>query len=97
VRTDAAAVLESGELEVIGLLPRASNSTFLARAHGPDGALPVVYKPRAGETPLWDFPDGTLCSREVAAAVMATAPPIDADRLREDLDRIVDQQIEPRA
>jgi prevent-host-death family protein len=36
-------------------------------------------------------------SRQVVAAVMATAPPIDADRLREDLDRIVDQQIEPRA
>jgi hypothetical protein len=75
VRTegDIAAVLESGELEVIGLLPRASNSTFLARAHGPDGTIPVVYKPRAGETPLWDFLDGTLCNREVAAAVLAEA------------------------
>jgi hypothetical protein len=26
-----------------------------------------VYKPRAGEAPLWDFPEGTLCHREVAA------------------------------
>lgn len=27
----------------------------------------VVYKPRQGERPLWDFPQGTLCQREVAA------------------------------
>ncbi len=73
MRTEAddARVVEAGELEVIGLLPRASNSTFLARAA--DGAIPVVYKPRAGETPLWDFPDGTLCNREVAAFVLAQA------------------------
>ena len=70
---DEAALVEAGELEVIGLLPRASNSTFLAHVQGPDGAIPVVYKPRAGETPLWDFPDGTLCNREVAASVLAEA------------------------
>jgi uncharacterized repeat protein (TIGR03843 family) len=27
----------------------------------------AVYKPRLGEAPLWDFPDGTLHRREVAA------------------------------
>lgn len=26
-----------------------------------------VYKPRKGETPLWDLPDGTLCMREMAS------------------------------
>ena len=31
----------------------------------------AVYKPRAGERPLWDFPEGTLCAREVAASVVA--------------------------
>lgn len=31
-----------------------------------DGGL-AVYKPVAGERPLWDFPSGTLASREVAA------------------------------
>ncbi len=31
-----------------------------------DGLL-TVYKPRRGESPLWDFPSGTLCLREVAA------------------------------
>ena len=88
MRTEAddAAALGTGELEVIGLLPRASNSTFLARVHGPDGAIPVVYKPRAGETPLWDFPDGTLCNREVAASILAVAlgwPNVPATVLRD--------------
>lgn len=56
----------SGELEVLGLLPGSSNYTFLARIAGDEGTL-VVYKPRKGETPLWDFPRGTLCERETAA------------------------------
>ena len=33
----------------------------------------AVYKPRRGEMPLWDFPEGTLCRREVAAYVVAHA------------------------
>ncbi len=32
-----------------------------------DPADLVVYKPRDGERPLWDFPEGTLHRREVAA------------------------------
>lgn len=77
------AALAEGELEVIGLLPRASNASFLARAGG--GPL-VVYKPRRGETPLWDFPDGTLCLREVAAYEVARAlgwPNVPSTVLRE--------------
>ncbi len=27
----------------------------------------AVHKPKGGETPLWDFPDGTLHAREIAA------------------------------
>jgi hypothetical protein len=65
--------LTEGTLEVLGLLPRSSNYTFLARATaGEDEAL-VVYKPRRGEMPLWDFPEGTLCQREVAAYAVARA------------------------
>ena len=63
---DVVPLLERCELEILGLLPRSSNYTFLARATDVDDPL-VVYKPRAGEAPLWDFPDGTLCQREVAA------------------------------
>ena len=33
----------------------------------------VVYKPRDGERPLWDFPEGTLHRREVAAALVDRA------------------------
>ena len=74
-------VLERGELEVLGRMPWASNHTFLGRLcldPGEDGvpcqqeAL-AVYKPRRGERPLWDFPEGTLCQREVAARLVSEA------------------------
>lgn len=65
--------LEAGELEPLGLLPRSSNYTFLCRVRGDEDELLAVYKPRTGEAPLWDFPEGTLCRREVAAYVLACA------------------------
>src|SRR6266511_3160927 len=68
---EAIRVLAEGELEILGLLPRSSNSTFLARACLDGRDQLAVYKPRRGETPLWDFPEGTLCQREVAAYVVA--------------------------
>jgi hypothetical protein len=63
----AVELLRSGTLEVLGLLPWSSNYTFAVSVS--DGALTAmaVYKPRRGERPLWDFPGGTLCRREVAA------------------------------
>lgn len=45
----------------------ASNATFLAELDGRS----VVYKPVDGERPLWDFPDGTLAGREVAAYLVS--------------------------
>jgi hypothetical protein len=35
--------------------------------------LVAIYKPRRGERPLWDFPQGTLCQREVAAFELSDA------------------------
>jgi hypothetical protein len=70
---DRAGLLELGELEVLGLLPRSSNATFLARVRRDERDALVVYKPRVGESPLWDFPDGTLGAREVAAYYVAEA------------------------
>jgi uncharacterized repeat protein (TIGR03843 family) len=73
---DDDAVLETlgrGDLLLVGLLPRSSNSTFLARVADGEDELLGVYKPRDGEAPLWDFPDGTLYRREVAAYVVASA------------------------
>ena len=68
---DVLRVLERGELEPLGLLPRASNFTFLCSVRDGADELLAVYKPREGEAPLWDFPEGTLCHREVAAYVLA--------------------------
>jgi len=65
-------LLETGEMRLLGLMPRASNFTFLAEISGDVGTVLCVYKPRDGEAPLWDFPDGTLHRREVAASVLAT-------------------------
>lgn len=69
-------VLAQGELNILGAMSNSSNHTFLAKASGdgtPDSEdLLSIYKPRRGENPLWDFPDGTLCRREVAAYIVAT-------------------------
>jgi hypothetical protein len=64
--------LVTGELELLGYLPNSSNETFLVRIASSEGSPTLaVYKPRDGETPLWDFPEGTLCRREVAAYLVA--------------------------
>jgi uncharacterized repeat protein (TIGR03843 family) len=66
-------LLLHGELRAVGLLPRASNYTFLAELCDDHGTALAVYKPQAGEAPLWDFPEGSLCRREVAAYRLSTA------------------------
>lgn len=57
----------------MGLLPYSSNYTFLARLRLGDEESLAVYKPRRGERPLWDFPPGTLASRERAAYLVSRA------------------------
>jgi hypothetical protein len=66
-------LIARGMLRLRGLMPDASNYTFLAEARHGTGLRLVVYKPRAGELPLWDFPDGTLYLREVAAYEVSVA------------------------
>jgi hypothetical protein len=66
-------LMASGDIRLLGLMPDASNSTFLAEVRDSDRRALIVYKPRAGEMPLWDFPDGTLFLREVAAYEVARA------------------------
>ena len=61
--------LVTGELELVGRIAVASNATFLAKV----GQVTVVYKPIAGERPLWDFPDGSLAHRESAAYLVSKA------------------------
>jgi hypothetical protein len=66
-------LLADGALEPVGLLPGASNDTFLCTIGDGDLSTYAVYKPRDGEAPLWDFPDGTLYRREMAAFVVSRA------------------------
>ncbi|HEY7052153.1 MAG TPA: SCO1664 family protein [Mycobacterium sp.] len=65
--------LQRGELTVIGRIRSASNATFLCEAAADGHTVHCVYKPVAGEAPLWDFPDGTLAGREVAAYLVSEA------------------------
>lgn len=65
--------LLEGELVLGGRIMPASNATFLGTIACPDEDVQVVYKPVAGERPLWDFPDGDLAGRERAAYVVSEA------------------------
>jgi len=66
---DAATEVPAGELELVARIPSASNAAFLASI----GNTAVIYKPSAGEKPLWDFPDGDLAQRERAAYLVSEA------------------------
>lgn len=66
--------LSKGELVVAGRLVDASNATLFCELKLPEGSAEVrkvVYKPISGERPLWDFPDGNLAGREVAAYLLS--------------------------
>ncbi len=65
-------LLAEGEVEVEGRLPWSSNRTFLATCTTGECSIPAVYKPHAGERPLWDFPGG-LYRREAAAYELSVA------------------------
>ncbi len=69
--------LSSGELEITGRLVDASNATLFGVMHYEGSTLEVIYKPVAGERPLWDFPDGTLADREFAAFLLSDTTGMD--------------------
>ena len=71
-RPDDREVLRRGELTVLGRIRSASNATFLCESTLDDHSVHCVYKPVAGEQPLWDFPDGTLAGRELGAYLVST-------------------------
>ena len=59
--------LADAELTVDGRMASASNATLHCTYVDAEGALrECIYKPVAGERPLWDFPTGTLAHREIA-------------------------------
>ena len=61
--------LTNGEIEIVGRLVDASNASIYCKV----GSVSAIYKPIAGERPLWDFPDGHLAWREVAAYKVSQA------------------------
>ncbi len=70
---EAVRLLDRGELELEGRLVDASNTTLRAFVTLDGVTARCVYKPVRGERPLWDFPDGTLAGREVAAHLLSAA------------------------
>ncbi|MEU5916533.1 SCO1664 family protein [Streptomyces sp. NPDC047141] len=66
-------LLARGELTVRGQVREASNAVLYCSVTHEGREAACVYKPVAGEQPLWDFPDGTLAQREVAAYEISEA------------------------
>jgi uncharacterized repeat protein (TIGR03843 family) len=70
---EARALLLDGEIDLEGRMLDASNVTLVGYIRTGELEAECVYKPVAGERPLWDFPDGTLAGREVAAFAVSEA------------------------
>lgn len=65
---EALDLLRTAEFSAARLIPWGSNYSFAVALESPEGRTQLaIYKPRAGEAPLYDFPDGTLYQRELAA------------------------------
>lgn len=72
-RVSSVDLLAKGELTVRGRVREASNAVLYCSVSYEGEQAHCVYKPVAGERPLWDFPDGTLAQREVAAYELSEA------------------------
>lgn len=78
-RAAALHLLRGGTIDPLGRLMTASNASYYcalrgrSEAGGAELTVACVYKPARGERPLIDFPDRTLCRREVAAYLVSEA------------------------
>lgn len=73
-RDELHTLLEQAEVTALESIPWSSNYTFATRLQAPNHPpFHAVYKPRRGEIPLYDFPDGTLYKRERAAYITCIA------------------------
>jgi hypothetical protein len=70
---EARTLLCEGEMDLEGRMLDASNVTLVGAIRTATLTGECVYKPVAGERPLWDFPDGTLAGREVSAYLVSEA------------------------
>lgn len=66
-------LLRHGTMTIRGRIVEASNATLLCEISLGEHHAHCVYKPVRGERPLWDFPEGTLAGREVAAYEVSVA------------------------
>lgn len=65
-------LLRESEITAAKVVPWGSNYTFaVALETGEKQDYLAIYKPRAGENPLWDFPHGTLYLREHASYLLS--------------------------
>lgn len=71
-RADILDLLARATMTALRPVPRGSNATFLVHLEADgEGRGWAIYKPRRGEAPLWDFPEGTLYRREYAAYLLS--------------------------
>ncbi|HEX5511015.1 MAG TPA: SCO1664 family protein [Actinomycetales bacterium] len=75
--SEALELITHGTIDVVGRLPGASNATLYAAVSHDGRTAACVYKPTAGERPLWDFPQATLAEREVASYEVSAAAGFD--------------------
>ena len=66
-KTVVLTALQKGDIQMQGQFLSGSNYTFMVDVVNAELTCKAVYKPLRGEQPLWDFPQGTLSKREVAA------------------------------
>ena len=64
-------VLRHGEILSCQLTRLGSNYTFVVNVALDGVEAYGIYKPRDGEAPLWDFPNGALYKREYAAYLLS--------------------------
>lgn len=65
--------LETAKIQTVGRIVAASNASIFCKV----GTVNAIYKPIAGERPLWDFQEGQLAYREVAAYLVSNALGLD--------------------
>jgi hypothetical protein len=70
---EALDLLRTGEIDLEGRMLDASNVTLVGTIRSGALTAECIYKPVAGERPLWDFPDGTLAGREISAYLVSEA------------------------
>ena len=69
---EALELMRFAEFSAARLIPWGSNYSFAVALETSDGRSQLaIYKPMAGEAPLYDFPDGTLYLRELAAYLLS--------------------------